>query len=899
MSQDKSREFLHSGNDKEKFKFFYKATLLEQLNDRLQDVKCALDSGNERVNKMEASIRPILNEVNELDEKIKKREQIEETSQRLEQLSKMLAWLCVYEVDGKLQEVGVKLEKLKERIPTCQAKIDYHLGKEEELKALLAEKNSRVASMMEKTSEVRRLKDEYQHNISMARRKMFEIDDERNRKIDFVQKMVKQAESLERQISDFQEEHARDTQAEECKREEHLKGLQDEANAAYLCFQRWKEEEGVLSEALSGKTNECKEFGEQIEGCDRKHREALSRIRELQQNQTNKVTAFGGEIVIRLLRVIEKYHRRFTRPPIGPIGAHLALVNGDMWAPAVENAIGRFLNAFIVNDHKDFLLLRECAKEVNYHRIRIYIYDFSIPRLNIPRHMLPQTQHPTTLSVLHADNPTILNVLVDMGSAESQVLVRDYEVGKSVTFEQRIPNLREVYTLDGYKMFCRGAVQTTLPPNRKSRNDRLRGSYEDQIKDLEKKASMYQEEAQQLQARKRVVVDERRDLDEKLRRVKRLCLEAGMDHSSKQYLLDDAKSSYAAEASSASRANVDDLSKDYLKAQDQIGEQERLIADLQMRRTEVELTINNLKSSFENLCESAKVDSDAFDEAERELVQLKEELCAAEKDKAHYEMVMRENVLRSIKAAEEEYKKLQLDREDKSKKASIICPENEVKALACRSGNTRDELNTEYNKLKRWLQHHESDRDSESIDDLRLIYQRKKRKISAKQHNCEAFREKFNELQKALDLRWSKFQRNANLSECQLTWQFNGHLRKKGFSGRIKVNYEEKTLSIVVKMPQDASSKTVRDTRGLSGGERSFSTLCFALALHEMTEAPFRAMDEFDVFMDAVSRKISLDALVDFALAQGSQWIFITPHDISMVKASDRVKKQQMPAPRS
>jgi hypothetical protein len=38
------------------------------------------------------------------------------------------------------------------------------------------------------------------------------------------------------------------------------------------------------------------------------------------------------------------------------------------------------------------------------------------------------------------------------GDAERQVLVRDYENGKAVAFEKRIPNLKEVYTLDGYKM---------------------------------------------------------------------------------------------------------------------------------------------------------------------------------------------------------------------------------------------------------------------------------------------------------------------------------------------------------------------------------------------------------------------------------------------------------------
>lgn len=38
----------------------------------------------------------------------------------------------------------------------------------------------------------------------------------------------------------------------------------------------------------------------------------------------------------------------------------------------------------------------------------------NIFRLNIPNYLLPSTNHPTTLSVIHSDNHTIMNVLVDM-----------------------------------------------------------------------------------------------------------------------------------------------------------------------------------------------------------------------------------------------------------------------------------------------------------------------------------------------------------------------------------------------------------------------------------------------------------------------------------------------------
>ncbi len=41
----------------------------------------------------------------------------------------------------------------------------------------------------------------------------------------------------------------------------------------------------------------------------------------------------------------------------------------------------------------------------------------------------------------------------------------------------------------------------------------------------------------------------------------------------------------------------------------------------------------------------------------------------------------------------------------------------------------------------------------------------------------------------------------------------------------------------------------VKDVNALSGGERSYTTLSLLLSLGEVVDNPFRAMDEFDIFM--------------------------------------------------
>lgn len=143
--------------------------------------------------------------------------------------------------------------------------------------------------------------------------------------------------------------------------------------------------------------------------------------------------------------------------------------------------------------------------------------------------------------------------------------------------------------------------------------------------------------------------------------------------------------------------------------------------------------------------------------------------------------------------------------------------------------------------------------------------------------------------------RWLEFRHHV--SEFS-TIKFNETLNIKGSSGCIEFDHEREDLQLIVQKDASNEQSQQKDIKALSGGERSFTTMALLLALGEMLETPFRVMDEFDVFLDPVTRKKIIDTLIEVGQSmRHRQFIFITPQDVSNVVSSSTVKILQMHPP--
>lgn len=89
--------------------------------------------------------------------------------------------------------------------------------------------------------------------------------------------------------------------------------------------------------------------------------------------------------------------------------------------------------------------------------------------------------------------------------------------------------------------------------------------------------------------------------------------------------------------------------------------------------------------------------------------------------------------------------------------------------------------------------------------------------------------------------RWNKFQRFIS---ARARAQFTYLLSERSFRGMLKTDHVNRLLDLHIEPDETKTSGAGRQTKTLSGGEKSFSTICLLLSLWEAMGSPIRCLDE-------------------------------------------------------
>jgi chromosome segregation ATPase len=116
--------------------------------------------------------------------------------------------------------------------------------------------------------------------------------------------------------------------------------------------------------------------------------------------------------------------------------------------------------------------------------------------------------------------------------------------------------------------------------------------------------------------------------------------------------------------------------------------------------------------------------------------------------------------------------------------------------------------------------------------------------------------------------------------------QFQTILANAQAEGEVRLlnEHDIETAGMQIFVGFKGSKPVPLDAYTQSGGERSTATMTFLLALQQHVRSPFRAVDEYDVHMDPKNREIVAKLLVSSIGGQDTQYLAITPSQISFTE---------------
>uniref|UniRef100_A0A7S1SHS8 RecF/RecN/SMC N-terminal domain-containing protein n=1 Tax=Tetraselmis chuii TaxID=63592 RepID=A0A7S1SHS8_9CHLO len=923
LTQDTARTFLAgAASDKRKYDLFMEASLLEEISENYNASAEAIEAQKSTLVAKKQELEASKEKLEELRQKVKDLQRVKDKKEDSEMLTKALAWTRVYEHDPYLEKVRIRLEvqgpeKLEALDTQCmQADADA--------KVLSEELQKQKASINDLSSEIQRLLHEatrLQNEHKKTKAKFLEA----SKRVEHVQRDLAEAYQKRNDIaSSAAEEHQElinSTQAALAEYKETLNSLDQQSQA--LDTQEYEANATVNEQhaVLQGIAKDEEDLKLTLRAIRKTISDGEGELKGFRSTTADDVLRFfrndQREQIKKLLSAISGQATLFHYPPVGPIGQHLA-ISDERWAVAVQAAIGPLFGKFIVHNNHDADVLRRLAGKSG---IDLRYFSFAVRRFDLPLHQIPDRQRPqgvtTLLDILACKSveveAIVLNYLIDQGGIERIALASSKEEGTGLAYGPRYREIiSRVYLADGSFLYQKGRSQTFVGGGRGLRPT-LSVDVASQVAGIRQYIAEQGQLLRQTQQQFEQVVARKREAEGVLRKAKskcqgirrqRLALESQRNTANSQRPEDLMPQE---DAATLVAAQLEEVDNEIVHLEQKLNDKKKMKREA---KTVEEAALSAVKSK--------KVESD-------QLKTRNEERSAELNDKAEGVRIARENAeqLRKKKAVLEkkleqlEIQKAQAEsqRRQALETAKEVCTEAEGNGsldyvndlfrrelgqdaadedvAACMEA---DRLEDELKKVLKEV-HRQEGRAGGTLDELEPRLEAEEKKQRTKKRRYEQFCDPVRMLANGLDTRRKRLKDMGRRIESQVQTRFKHYMSQKGNVGTIRLNRNEGKLVMSVTMSNSKNEKNsgaVEDLKSLSGGEKSFTTVSFILALGEITENPFRAMDEFDVYMDAVNRRISMQSLIKFAFQLSHvQFLFLTPQDISAVEDAKRACQKE------
>ncbi|XP_075992354.1 structural maintenance of chromosomes 6 [Anticarsia gemmatalis] len=630
---------------------------------------------------------------------------------------------------------------------------------------------------------------------------------------------------------------------------------------------------------------------EHAAGAAHRQRDTLKQLkqqlRELESRGSDSLAVYGSHMVELCRRIKDAVAKgQFSQPPRGPIGSYLK-VKEKKWGGALEHIIGGSIKSFCVNSPEDSRKLFQIMGQVYGSEAKpaVTCSKFLSRVHDVRRSRVSARPHVSALDSLDVSDPVVANYLIDNVGMERVLLVPEHDDAIRLSDnEENVPqNCAKIVTLD--------STEYHPAPNYRSYGGVARPSRYLHLSTAERKKQVLAE-IQEAESTLRTLEDKAEKLSEEAKQAR--STERAASKSLQALMGERHNKDEAARAASAALDQqqapqhavlVDELniSKESLsKLQRQLEELSGKESEYRQKIDQFDVRMKQLKTQLGQLTAECRSLSEEIDQ---EQLKLEQGVSA----RRTCQQRLREDNIKMSQV------RLILD----NKRTAIQQKVDAALTLCPRVENPRDmaTVTAELKKTQLKLSSIRSDGLTKAQVVERLLQVETKYRRTRK--TLERLKKLIDDTKVTTD-KHLKFCYTVQTSIARrVQHSFQAILKLRGYSGRMDIDNGRGALEIVCSGRESSARRHAASTSSLSGGERSYSTVAFIMALWDCVELPFCFMDEFDVFMDNVNRKIVMDLLIDHALKNTSrQFVFLTPQDASSVTAGPKISIYLMADPR-